>query len=481
MSHGTVDLISPNNVTANSMLRAVDMIRPQVKAQRPNLIAFCVGTQINGTPHLGTSLVQSAAFLLAAAARRAFSVDTVVRFGALDNAPHDIKLDPETHHAYQSTYHHALGPHGVQNLIETNYRAFFDSLADATGIDYEVETYTQQQNTPAFRAEFLRTLHHLDVIRWPLAPSHGIVHLRLPCPTCGWAEKRAERTKLLRLGDASATFTAECTDHGPYEATVTPEAGPYVDLATLYRNLVKERVLAAEPATLPVMVKGGDWAPGCQLVDMAFAALHGIHPPARIFTPMVLTDTGAKLSKSLIRDKLVATPPGARPWMLNATVWDGSIDDYTDAMVWLVRLMLSDPKHFYRSYTTLEIDRLMSARTVTPTLAPRARHMNLYRRYFDLVASGRKKIEVRVQYANLRNLAPGQYIRFACGRDECLVEVKRVARYDSFEEMLDTEGPANINPDSPREEQLANIRRIYGPEKEALGVLAIEIEKAEPQ
>ncbi|MFI6448545.1 hypothetical protein [Kitasatospora sp. NPDC050543] len=34
-------------------------------------------------------------------------------------------------------------------------------------------------------AEFLRTLHHLDAIRWPLAPSHGVVHLRLPCPRCG--------------------------------------------------------------------------------------------------------------------------------------------------------------------------------------------------------------------------------------------------------------------------------------------------------
>jgi ASC-1-like (ASCH) protein len=28
--------------------------------------------------------------------------------------------------------------------------------------------------------------------------------------------------------------------------------------------------------------------------------------------------------------------------------------------------------------------------------------MNLYRRYFDLVASGRKTIEVRVPYANLK-------------------------------------------------------------------------------
>ncbi|UXY33266.1 ASCH domain-containing protein [Streptomyces sp. HUAS TT20] len=118
----------------------------------------------------------------------------------------------------------------------------------------------------------------------------------------------------------------------------------------------------------------------------------------------------------------------------------------------------------------------MTRHTAAPA-QPRARHMNLYRRYFDLVASGRKTIEVRVQYANLRNLAAGQHIKFACGQDECLVRVVRVARYASFEEMLDTEGPENVNPDSPREQQLTNIRRIYGPEKEALGVLAIEIER----
>ena len=472
-----VGLISPNNVTANSMLRAVDMIRPRIQSDRPEVVAICVGTQINGVPHLGTSLVQTAAFLLARAARQAFNVETVVRFGALDNAPYDLRLDPETHHAYQTTYHHALGEDGVSDLIEKNYRQLFDSLADATGIDYEVETYTQQQASPAFRSEFLRTLHHLDAIRWPLAPSHGVVHLRVPCPTCGWAEKRAERTRIVNIGDATATVAAVCTDHGDYEVTLTPEPGPYIDLATLYRNLVKERVLSTEPATLPVMVKGGDWAPGCQLVDTAFAALRGIAPPPRIFTPMVLTDSGAKLSKSLIRDERVPKPTGVRPWMLDATSWDGAVDDFADAMVWLVRLMLTDPKHFYRSYTTMEIDRLMSARTITPTQPTRARHMNLYRRYFDLVSSGRKTIEVRVQYANLRNLGPGQYIRFACGKDDCLTRVVRVARYTSFEEMLDTEGPANVNPDSPREEQLTNIRRIYGPEKEALGVLAIQIER----
>ncbi len=227
------------------------------------------------------------------------------------------------------------------------------------------------------------------------------------------------------------------------------------------------------------MVKGGDWAFGCQLVDEAFAQLPGLVPPPRVFTPMALTDTGAKLSKSLIREGKVAPPPGTRPWMLDVADWPGSTDDYVDALVWLVGRMLADPKHVYRSYTTAELDRLMTAR---PATAPgvRAREMNLYRRYFDLVAAGSKTIEVRVQYPNLRKLTAGDHIRFVCGRDEVLTRVRRVTRYRSFEEMLDSEGPENVHPDSPRDQQLSNIRRIYGPEKEALGVLAIEIELLHP-
>jgi hypothetical protein len=54
--------------------------------------------------------------------------------------------------------------------------------------------------------------------------------------------------------------------------------------------------------------------------------------------------------------------------------------------------------------------------------------------------------------------------------------VKRVAQYGSFEELPGHRGPGEGQPGQPRDQQLANIRRIFGPEKEALGVLAIEIE-----
>ncbi|WP_329061401.1 hypothetical protein [Amycolatopsis sp. NBC_01480] len=154
-------LISPNSVLANALLRSIDLLRPRVLAARPSRIEFVVGTQINGAPHLGTNLVQTSAFLLAKIARREFSTDTVVRFSALDNAPHDVVLDPETHHAYQQTYYHALGKDGIGALIDRYYQEFFDSLSEATDTDYDVETYTDQQATPGFRAEFLRTLEHL--------------------------------------------------------------------------------------------------------------------------------------------------------------------------------------------------------------------------------------------------------------------------------------------------------------------------------
>lgn len=108
----------------------------------------------------------------------------------------------------------------------------------------------------------------------------------------------------------------------------------------------------------------------------------------------------------------------------------------------------------------------------------RVHELNLYRRYFDLVAAGRKSTEVRVKYPRLADLAAGDVIRFRIkGTEETVdVRVTRVTEYPNFEALLDGEGPENVNPTSSREQQLSNIRSIYGPEKEALGALAIGIE-----
>ncbi|MFG3343351.1 ASCH domain-containing protein [Glycomyces sp. NPDC048151] len=477
-------LVSPNSVLANALVRSIDLLRPRVAADRPNRIEFVVGTQINGAPHLGTNLVQAAAFTLARLARREFGIETAVKFGALDNAPYEVDLDPETHHSYQRTYFHALGKAGVDDLIDRYYRAFFDSLSDATDVEYIVETYTDQQASPGFRAEFLRSLEYLEDIRLWMAPSHGNVHVRVPCPECGWAEKRGDRTRLAGLDEDGATFTAVCMDHGPYEVHIDPEDDtPYLDLATLYRNLVKERLIGRDRKILPVMVKGGDWTFGCQLVDGALGAMGTpiTQIPMRIFTPQVLAPTGAKLSKSLLRERgTTALPPDVEPWMLDTTTVPGDVDGYVDALLWLVGTMLSDPKHFFRSFTVRELSRLMHARPAEEANRPRAHEMGIYKRYFDLIASGEKTTEIRVNDASRRNLKEGKLIRFKCQGDEVLTKVTYVHRYADFDEMFDHESVASVNPTATRESQLANIRQIYPPEREAMGVLAIGIELIDP-
>jgi ASC-1-like (ASCH) protein len=106
--------------------------------------------------------------------------------------------------------------------------------------------------------------------------------------------------------------------------------------------------------------------------------------------------------------------------------------------------------------------------------------MRLHQRYFDLIAAGRKTTEIRVNDPSRQKIKVGSLIRFRCQGDEVLTRVTRVARYAGFDEMFDHEEVASVNPLATREEQLANIRQIYPPEREALGVVAIGIELVGP-
>ncbi|OLF05924.1 hypothetical protein BLA60_34225 [Actinophytocola xinjiangensis] len=120
----------------------------------------------------------------------------------------------------------------------------------------------------------------------------------------------------------------------------------------------------------------------------------------------------------------------------------------------------------------------MSAR---PTAMPvRAHEMGIYKRYFDLIATGRKTTEIRVNDASRKKIKEGSLIRFRCQGDEVLTRVTRVARYANFDEMFDHESVASVNPLATREEQVNNIRQIYPPEREALGVVAIGIQLVDP-
>nr|WSX75863.1 NUDIX domain-containing protein [Streptomyces sp. NBC_00899] len=106
---------------------------------------------------------------------------------------------------------------------------------------------------------------------------------------------------------------------------------------------------------------------------------------------------------------------------------------------------------------------------------PQEHHMHLLGRYYRQVEAGRKTIEVRVATPNKLTVAVGDTVVFHdrdTGRELDIV-VQRITPYPSFADLLSSEDPARIDPDGPPGELLANLRSIYPPAKEALGVLAL--------
>jgi ASC-1-like (ASCH) protein len=160
---------------------------------------------------------------------------------------------------------------------------------------------------------------------------------------------------------------------------------------------------------------------------------------------------------------------GGGPWHESGA--DVRVDDQVDA---LVSELPTDPKHFFRSFTVKELGHLMTVRPAEP--AVRAHEMGIYKRYFDLIVTGRETTEIRVDDSSRKKIKVGSLIRGRCQGDTVLTRVTAVSRYASFEEMFDHQDVVSVNPVATREDQLANIRQIYPPEREALGVVAIGIE-----
>jgi ASC-1-like (ASCH) protein len=80
-----------------------------------------------------------------------------------------------------------------------------------------------------------------------------------------------------------------------------------------------------------------------------------------------------------------------------------------------------------------------------------------------------------VGYSNIGRLEIGDVLSL---NDEHRYVITRIGRYSSHEELLGQEDAARIAPGTARSDLLDALRSTYPPEKEALGVIALEIEPA---
>ncbi len=97
--------------------------------------------------------------------------------------------------------------------------------------------------------------------------------------------------------------------------------------------------------------------------------------------------------------------------------------------------------------------------------------------YLRQILAGAKTVEVRVSYSNIARLQPGDVLLL---NETYAYRISDVRHYPDFEAMASQEDVAAIAPDLPTPEALVRAcRALYPPEKEALGVTALEIRPLE--
>ncbi|MBC7234788.1 MAG: ASCH domain-containing protein [Chloroflexi bacterium] len=104
---------------------------------------------------------------------------------------------------------------------------------------------------------------------------------------------------------------------------------------------------------------------------------------------------------------------------------------------------------------------------------PRTKTLWIKDEYLGQILAGHKTVEVRVGYSNILRLREGDLLLL---NGEHRYRITRIAHYADFADLLAHEDPATIAPDLSPEELLPALRAIYPPAKEALGVVALEIE-----
>ena len=104
--------------------------------------------------------------------------------------------------------------------------------------------------------------------------------------------------------------------------------------------------------------------------------------------------------------------------------------------------------------------------------------MHLEERYFNLISSGKKRIEGRLVKPSRENMKPGDIIIFYDDKGRRIrCRVKAIRFYGSLEEMIKAEGYKNLVPDAESEEEVYEIYRKFYPEGGRF--MAIELEGCE--
>lgn len=103
------------------------------------------------------------------------------------------------------------------------------------------------------------------------------------------------------------------------------------------------------------------------------------------------------------------------------------------------------------------------------------------RKYFEMIQSGKKDLECRLNYPNLRTIKRGDEIKLFWENSSLIVKVIDIRFYENFEEMLSKERTERLIPDMNYQEALREYEIIYPKSRvdKFGGLLVLEIKRTQ--
>ena len=327
------------------------------------LVVINTSAQPNSVPHLGTVTTIMVAFAVAELIRRKLNLNVLVQFDQLENAP------AETIEINNVLYSKSLENSYINNetKLERNMKSFkevLDMISSLSNVDYEIRSYRTFQQNIHLRKALTEILQNKDEFAQLLNPSKGTLHVRTECSKCKLVDKKCVHTNY-NSNENCIIIESYCPIHGNYQVVFSVDNDTYLDVNTQLRDLLKGVVINKEDQAnncLTVMLDGGDWSGTwsqrihCEgLMKLAHSQV-----PIRLFAPMILDWSGAKLSKSLyITDtSYFANSVAFTNWKdFNSTYGIKGIE-----ILWNeVKNWADSPKKFFRNYSVDYLEELLEA------------------------------------------------------------------------------------------------------------------------
>ncbi|MBI4981385.1 hypothetical protein HZC30_07585 [Candidatus Woesearchaeota archaeon] len=311
-------------------------------------VVFYYGSQI-----LGTLVSGMCAHALAKHLSEYYKIPARVVFTGLENEGGIVKTVNGIKYSRMLCDHQPDGLKRFQEFVDS-FRQMFTSVSGLSLIPTETNFYTDLQTKPLARSTLLNIIEKTDSILLLLNPLRKQIGVRFKCPECKYIDKHYRTQELLEfILKEKAIFRNECFEHGGYTRVLTPYNDEFFDVNGMVRNVIKEVVISSESETegiYPVIVKGRDWVPTAIMVSEALELLGYSYEKRlqRMFTPLVLDWSGAKLSKSCsAEDKKEHAPFLSYPDLMSYYGVDGIEKLWVEVLSWT-----KDTRKFYRDYTT---------------------------------------------------------------------------------------------------------------------------------